>query len=87
MQVGSRTAVKRKGTAWTYRMVLIYWAALFLGFGPLYWLLFRGATIGTMFPGNTFASTMVQGLFISTFAAVCMVFYVFFNRKRPAESA
>lgn len=49
------------------KFALIIWIGLFIGFGPVYWLLIGSTFNSTVFTDNPFAYSMFQGIFVATF--------------------
>lgn len=50
------------------KLALITWIVIFIGFGPVYWLLVGSTFNSTVFTDNPFAYSMFQGIFVATFA-------------------
>lgn len=59
-----------------YKIAIIWWVSLFIGFGPFYWLVFK----------NPFYYSMFQGLFVSTFTLSVMTLVDFFVKRRSAKA-
>lgn len=73
---------------WNYKIAIIYWVSLFIGFGPIQLLLHSNQYVGAIIFGNDpFAYFISQALFIATLS-VGFVYFVNFliKRRNPINS-